>query len=486
MHTIDLAVILLYLVGVTWFGARFRKGQQSLKDYFLGGQNAPWWAISLSIVSAETSTLTIVGTPALAFGGNLGFLQIVFGYLVARIVITFIFLPPYFRGHLFTAYELMQRRFGSNVRKVTAATFLVTRALAEGVRVFAISIVISIILGTGEVGSIIFIVCLTLFYTFEGGMTAVIWTDVIQMGMYVAGALMSFFVILGKIPGGWPHVVSVAEAAHKFQVFDFDFSWTKPYSFWGGLIGGCFLTTASHGTDQLVVQRLLSARNLAESRTALLASWIVVFLQFVLFLLIGVLLYVHYQDAHLTAPKPLDRLYPLFIWNNLPVGLAGLAMAAILAAAMANLSAALNSLASTTVVDFIRPIFPSLPDSRYLVLARWATVGWAVALVVIGLVASQWGSVLESGLSIASVTLGLLLGVFLLGVLTKKPGQKAAICGVLAGFATMIYVKLATPIAFTWWVLIGSAVTFGVGLCVSLFIRETFIRETAMGEKSNG
>jgi solute:Na+ symporter, SSS family len=292
------------------------------------------------------------------------------------------------------------------------------------------------------------------------------------MGMYVAGALMSFFVILGKIPGGWPHVVSIAEAAHKFQVFDFDFSWTKPYTFLGGVIGGCFLTTASHGTDQLVVQRLLSARNLAESRAALLASWLVVFLQFVLFLLIGILLFVYYQDGHLPAPKPLDRLYPLFIWNNLPVGLAGLAMAAILSAAMANLSAALNSLASTTVVDFVRPIFPSLADSRYLVLARWATVGWAAILVLIGLVASQWGSVLESGLSIASVTLGLLLGVFLLGVLTKRPGQRAAICGVLAGFATMIYVKFGTPIAFTWWVLIGSAVTFGVGLIVSFFITE--------------
>src|SRR5882757_2078699 len=214
MHNVDLGVILLYLIGVTWFGARFRKGQQSLKDYFLGGQNAPWWAISLSIVSAETSTLTIVGTPALAFGGNLGFLQIVFGYLLARIVITFLFLPSYFRGHLFTAYELMQRRFGSNIRKVTAATFLVTRALAEGVRVFAISIVISIILGTGEIASIALIVVLTLFYTFEGGMTAVIWTDVVQMFLYVGGAVLSFFVILHQIPGGWAHVYDIAGPAH--------------------------------------------------------------------------------------------------------------------------------------------------------------------------------------------------------------------------------------------------------------------------------
>jgi SSS family solute:Na+ symporter len=472
MRSFDLGVILLYLIGVTWFGARFRKGHQSLKDYFLGGQKAPWWAIGLSIVSAETSTLTIVGTPALAFGGNFGFLQVVLGYLLARLVITVIFLPQYFRGNLFTAYELMQRRFGPNVRKVTAATFLVTRALAEGVRVFAISIVISIILGTGEVASIIAIVCLTLFYTFEGGMTAVIWTDVIQMAMYVLGAVMSFFVILGKIPGGWPHVVSVADAAHKFQVFDFGFSWTRPYTFWGGVIGGCFLTTASHGTDQLVVQRLLSTKTLAQSRAALLASWVVVFLQFLLFLLIGTLLFVYYQDAQVTVPKPLDRLYPAFIWNNLPIGLAGLAMAAILAAAMANLSAALNSLASTTVVDFIRPMFPAMPDVRYLRLARLATVFWAVVLVGIGMVARHWGSVLESGLSIASVTLGLLLGVFLLGVLTKRPGERAAICGVVAGFATMIYVKFGTSIAFTWWVLIGSAVTFGIGVVASLLVRE--------------
>src|SRR5215475_2925052 len=228
MRYIDLTVILVYLLGITWFGARFRRGQKNLRDYFLGGRTAPWWSISLSIVSAETSTLTIVGTPALSFGGNLGFLQIVFGYLLARICISVLFLPHYFRGDLFTAYELMRRRFGERVRKLTASIFLVTRALAEGVRVFAISLVISIILGTGEIASIMLIVCLTLFYTFEGGMTAVIWTDVIQMSLYVLGAVLSFFVILGRIPGGWPHVIAVAGAA-KFRIFDFHFALSRPY-----------------------------------------------------------------------------------------------------------------------------------------------------------------------------------------------------------------------------------------------------------------
>ena len=305
MHYLDLAVILAYLGGITWFGSRFRTGQKNLKDYFLGGRTAPWWAIALSIVSAETSTLTIVGTPALAFGGNMGFLQIVLGYLLARIAISLLFLPQYFRGEMFTAYELMRRRFGERIRKLTALIFLVTRALAEGVRVFAISLVISIVLGTGEVASIVLIVALTLFYTFEGGMTAVIWTDVVQMTLYVLGAMVSFFIILHKIPGGWEHVAQVAGAAHKFTIFDFRIApnmefFSRTYSFWAGVAGGCFLTTATHGTDQLMVQRLLSARDERQSRAALFASWVVILVQFILFLLIGVLLFVYYGDQHLS------------------------------------------------------------------------------------------------------------------------------------------------------------------------------------------
>ena len=262
MHTLDLAVIAAYLIAITWFGARFRHGQKNLRDYFLGGRTAPWWAISLSIVSAETSTLTIVGTPALSFGGNLGFLQIVFGYLLARIFISLLFLPQYFRGDLFTAYELMRRRFGERVRKLTASIFLVTRALAEGVRVFAISLVISIILGTGEIASIVLIVCLTLFYTFEGGMTAVIWTDVVQMTLYVLGAILSFFVILGRFRAAGPTWSrSPGRPSSRSSISTWCF--IAALHFWAGLAGGCFLTMASHGTDQLMVQRLLSARDRA-------------------------------------------------------------------------------------------------------------------------------------------------------------------------------------------------------------------------------
>jgi SSS family solute:Na+ symporter len=475
MRTADLAVIAAYLLFITWFGAQFKESQKSLKDYFLGGRGAPWWAIAFSIVSAETSTLTVIGTPAISFAGNFTFLQLILGYLLGRIVISVLFLPQYFRGEMFTAYELMGRRFGPKVRKFTAGTFLLLRALAEGVRVFAVSIVVSIVLGTGEVVSILVIVALTLFYTFEGGMTAVIWTDVVQMLLYIGGALGSFFLMLHLIPGGWPHILAVGEAAHKFQMFDFRLAGTagffqRNYSFWAGLLGGCFLTCASHGTEQLLVQRLLSAKNERDSRRALFSSWAVVFFQFALFLMIGVLLYVYYGDTGHPAPAIPERTYPEFIWTHLPIGLAGLVIAAILAAAMSNLSAALNALASTTVMDFLRPLRPRHTEAHYLKLARWATVAWGVILFAVGLIARHWGRVLEAGLSIASVLYGALLGVFLLGILTKRPGEWSAILGMSAGFiATLL---LRSHVAYTWYVLIGSVVTFIVGYGTSIVIRE--------------
>lgn len=479
MRYADLALIVLYLAGITWFGARFRHSQKTLQDYFLGGRTTPWWAIALSIVSAETSTLTVIGTPGISFAGNLGFLQVVFGYLLARIVISVLLLPHYFRGEMFTAYELMQRRFGPRIRRLTAGSFLLLRAMAEGVRVFAISIVVGIVLGTSAEISIFIIVCLTLFYTFEGGMTAVIWTDVIQMILYIAGAAVSLFVILGHIPGGWSHVVESASAAGKFTVFDFRIEpsmefFTRTYSFWAGLIGGCFLTTASHGTEQLMVQRLLSARSEGESRAALLASWVVIFCQFSLFLVVGVILWVYYRDNNLPLPPQRDRIYPMFIWTHLPPGIAGLSIAAILAAAMSNLSAALNSLASTTIMDFFRPSSrKQRSDAQWLALARRATLGWGVILFGIAIIAQGVQSVLEAGLGIASIIYGSLLGVFLLGVLTRRTGERAAMAGMLAGLLIVLFVKFATPIAFTWYVLIGSSVTFATALVASYIFKES-------------
>lgn len=473
---IDLAVIACYLVGITWFGTRFRKSQKSLKDYFLGGRSAPWWAIGLSIVSAETSTLTVIGTPALSFNGNFGFLQVVLGYLLARIVISTIFLPAYFRGEMFTAYELMSIRFGPRIRKLTAGTFLVLRALAEGVRVFAISIVIAIVLGTGEMASIIVILILTLIYTYEGGMTAVIWTDVVQMILYIAGALLSLYALLQQIPGGWAHVVDTALPLGKFQIFDFELGppsefFSRTYSFWGGVLGGCFLTTASHGTEQLIVQRLLAAGSERQSRAALFGSWIVIAAQFTLFLIVGVCLFTLYRDNGWEKPAVSDSIYPRFIWDQLPPGAAGLVIAAILAAAMSNLSAALNALASTTILDLFRPFVKNAQQTSeavWLARSRWATVGWGAILLGVALLARNWGGVLEAGLGIASIIYGSLLGVFLLGLLTRGAVETGAMVGMCAGLAVTLYVRFFTTIAWTWYLLIGTVVTFTIGRLASI------------------
>jgi len=298
------------------------------------------------------------------------------------------------------------------------------------------------------------------------------------MILYVSGAMLSLWVILDEVPGGWPHIWASSVPAGKWDLFDFRLDWSteffaRPYSFWAGIIGGCFLTTASHGTEQLMVQRLLAAKSQADSRKALLASWVVVFVQFTLFLVIGIALWVYYQDAKLAPPSPRDRIYPHFIWNHLPPGVAGLVIAAILAAAMSNLSAALNSLASTTVMDFLKPSRPAgRTDAQWLSTARTATLVWGAILFAIAVMAQGVKSVLEAGLSIASVVYGALLGVFLAGVLTRRIGEKAAIAGMASGLAVMLYVRAGTSIAFTWYVLIGTSATFFTALLMSYLIKE--------------
>ena len=469
---IDLLVVVAYLVAITIFGAHFRKSQHTLHDYFLGGRRLPWWAIAFSVVSAETSILTIISTPGIAYRSNLGFLQLVFGYLVARVVVSFILIPRYFAGELFTAYQLVERRFGSGLKMFTAALFLATRALAEGVRVFAISIVIEVIFKTGVLASVLIITALTLFYTFEGGLTAVIWTDVIQLLIYLSGTVMALILALHAIPGGWAEASELAQlAGNKLAVFDFHFNWHEPYLFWSGLVGGTFLTTASHGTDQLIVQRLLAARNKGQSQMALLSSGLVILFQFSLFLVVGVVLYAFYQHFPPgTAFSRPDQIFPTFVVTQLPRGLAGLLIAAILAAAMANLSAAFNSLASCSVVDFYKPfVRPGADEKHYLRVSRAMTLVWGGVLIVIALIAQHLQkSVLELALTIASVPYGSMLGIFLLGVLTKRASSRGALFGALLGLATLVGVMKYTSIAWTWYVAIGTMVTFVGGLLASM------------------
>ena len=491
LHTLDLILIAVYLLGITLFGLRFRQKDKSLSSYFLAGRNVPWWAIALSIVSAETSTLTIISVPGIAFGGNWTFLQLVFGYMIGRIILCVLFLPRYFQGELFTAYQLIDRRFGPVLHKVTAGLFLLTRAAAEGVRVFAVSIVVGLAIGTNDIASIGIIMALTVLYSFEGGMTAVIWTDVVQMFLYIAGTVVALITLGGKVTGGWATIHAVTAAAGKLKLLDFTLNLTTTYTFWAGVLGGAFLTMASHGTDQLMVQRLLAAKNLRESRIALLASGAVVLVQFTLFLLIGSGLYVFYgQHPAAQTVHAADRIFPAFIVQQMPVGVAGLLVAAILAAAMSNLSAALNSLASTTVFDFYLRLRPNSSDRARNLLSRTSTLFWALVLFAIAVYSvanGGKGHVVETGLSIASVAYGSLLGVFLLGTLTRFATQLGATIGMVVGFALNLFlwlapagmnvvfhrgdpaVVLAAPhVAYTWYVLIGSAVTFVVGALASL------------------
>jgi solute:Na+ symporter, SSS family len=480
LNRIDLLIVAAYLAGITLFGLRFRKRQRTMRDYFLAGRDIPWWAISLSIVAAETSTLTIISIPGLAYDSNLTFLQVVMGYLVGRVIISFVLLPQYFRGELFTAYQLIERRFGPELRTVTAGLFLLTRAAAEGVRVYAVSIVVSIALGTGEITSIAIITLLTLIYTFEGGLAAVIWTDVVQTFIYVGGTLVGLFTILHLVPGGWASVQTVGSEFHKFQVIDASVlahwpfvNFSAPYTLWAGIIGGAFLTTASHGTDQLIVQRLLAARNQRQSVLALLSSGVAVFFQFGLFLFVGVLLFAYYRVPSAAFGKP-DRIYPTFIVNRMPHGISGLLIAAILAAAMSNLSAALNSLSSSSIMDFYARFRPSTSERGRLRLARLATLGWAVILFGLALLAlHRVGRVVEVGLQIASVAYGALLGVFLLGALTKRANQSGAMAGMICGLAIELYLWKQSQVAFTWWVPIGACVTFAVGYLVSFWSLRT-------------
>jgi SSS family solute:Na+ symporter len=481
--TLYYAVIAAYLAVITIFGAQFRSRYSSVSDYFIGGRTTSWWVISLSIVATETSTLTLIGVPAIAFatyarpeqGGNLTYFQVVAGYIVARLLIAWLFIPAYFQGEMLTAYELLQRRFGTRAKHFTASLFLLMRPLAEGVRVFAASLVLTAVISGPLAGvphlwawSIVIVGALTLIYTFEGGIAAVIWTDLIQLVIYIGGSLLAAWQLVHLVPGGWPTIVAEASAAGKLQLFSFSWDLSVPFTFWAGLFGGTCLTLASHGTDQLLVQRLLACRNVRDSQKAIVLSGFVVLAQFALFLGIGLMLFAYYRFNPLPPLASNDEIFPAFIVRSLPHGVAGLVIAAIFAAAMSNLSGSLNSLASTSIVDFYAPLSGrSLEDPGLLRLSRWLTAGWGIALIALAFVARGWGSVVTTGLTIASLVYGPMLGTFLLGLLTRRGTENGALAGISVSLAAMLLVRLFTPLAWTWYVLVGTAIAFAVGYMVS-------------------
>lgn len=464
LSALDYLVIGGYLLAITAFGSWFARYQKTTRDYFLTDRSVPWWAICFTIVATETSTLTFIGIPAQTFAGNMTFLQLALGYIIGRILVSILFIPAYFRGDLFTSYELLQRRFGTRVKTLSAVIFLITRSLADGIRLFTTALVIAIVTQVPVTWVVIVLGAAMIVYTMRGGVSAVIWTDVVQMFVYIAGAGAVAIALLNRIDGGWTEVMRVGAATGRFVFVDAAFDLTRAYTLWAGLLGGVALTLSTHGTDQYLVQRLLSARSQRDASTGLVLSGFIVFAQFIVFLMIGVMLYAHYQQVPL--PHELtrnDQILPIFVVNELQNGLAGFIVAAIVAAA---LSPSLNAMAATTVSDFYLPyVNPSADQQTQMRVSKQATVAWGVVQLLVAIGAQFMNrSVLDAGLAVLSFASGSVLGAFLLGTLAPSVRERDTFAGMIAGLIVMTAVWWATPIAFTWYVLIGAITTVVVAL----------------------
>ncbi len=484
---LDFAVLVLYMAGVTAWGAWLGRANRGGTDYFLGNRNLPWWAVMLSVVATETSTLTFLSIPGVAYLGTLAFLQLAIGYLAGRAVVSWILLPAYYRGELSTAYALLETRFGGSARRYASGIFMVTRLLADSVRLFATAIPLAIITGWSYPVSILVIGAATLAYTYYGGIRAVVWVDALQMALYVGGGLIALLLLHMAVDGGWSAILASAGSAGKMQVLDFTASPAVAYTFWAGLIGGGFLSMASHGTDQLIVQRLLTCRDVVQSRRALIGSGFAVIVQFALFLFVGLGLWVFFEGREFAGS---DEIFARFIIEEMPAGVRGLLIAGVFAAAMSSLSSSINSLASASAYDFWGPLrrrrggggstdtggdvaaaIVAEADRDIMIAGKVFTLVWAGLLIVGAIVfipLSEGTAAVEVALAAASMAYGGLLGAFALGVLTRRVGQTGAIVGMTVGVGTVvvIWATARSAVAWPWFVLIGLVVTMVVGSAV--------------------
>ncbi|ASO22289.1 SSS family transporter [Actinoalloteichus hoggarensis] len=485
MHTLDLVVIVGYLVLMPVLGVLIAGRQRSSADYFVGGRNLPWWAVCFSVVATETSTLTVISVPTVAYLGSFTYLQLAIGYLIGRIVVAFVLLPRYYAGNLVSAYAFLGKRFGRGLQGTASVTFMVTRLLADGVRLFATSIPVKLLLDALGMNIAYWQIILglslfTVVYTYLGGIKAVIWVDVIQMTVYVGGGVAAVGLLANELPGDW---FGDAMEAGRLQLLDFGSNiLTNQYAFITAVVGGAIFAMASHGADQLMVQRLLACRDVKDSQKALIASGVIVFLQFALFLLIGAMLWSFYGGAD---PAALglgtnDELFPSFIIQEFPPGLAGLMIAGILAAAMSTLSSSLNSLSTSTVSDlYQRFTRRPLSDATMLRHGKVWTIIWALVFVgFASMFTATSNPVVELGLSIASYTYGALLGAFALGLLVRRARQSDAVVAFLTTIVVVLFVVTfvrlpgddgePSPLAFPWFAPLGVAITLLVGWLMSL------------------
>jgi SSS family transporter len=472
LSAVDVAIVLAYVLATTLLGVWFTRRQRDLNTYFVGDRNVSWWLVLISIVATETSTVTFLSVPGRAFnpdGGDLKFLQLALGYVIGRVLIAWVLLPQYMGGRLVSAYQLLRQRFNPAVQRTASAIFLLTRVAADGLRLYLAALLLKQCTDWSTPVSILVIGAATMFYTYLGGMQAVIWTDVIQFAIYVTGAVVAAGFILGRVDGGPAGFLAAGAAHHKFDLLDFSPDPTNVNTLWAGLIGGAFFTMASHGADQMMVQRYFCSRSLTQARAALVSSGVVVLVQFLLFLLIGVGLFVLTRQGTLVLPPGTrnDEVFGHFIVDFLPVGVVGLLIAAVLAASMASLASSLNSAAGAFVADFYRPLRPGCSEWHYLTVSRGMTSFWGVTRVAVALLAvslMENRAVIDEVLKVAGVTTGMILGLFLLGSLRRPVGSRAALSGVVAGFATVLLVWWRTPLAWPWYAPVGTLVTVAVAM----------------------
>jgi len=492
LASLDLAIVVVYMLGMTLLGLWFTRAQKDLRTYFVGGRNVGWFLVLISIVATETSAVTFLSVPGVAFnpaGGNLTFLQLSFGFILGRCLVAWLLLPQYMNGELFSAYEVLKHRFDPSVQRVASGLFLLTRTVADGLRVFLTALLLQFVLG-GIGPAIVVVGAVTIVYTYLGGMKAVIWTDLVQFVIKIAGAALAGIFVFHLLPGGWEQFLAEGEAAGKFKFIDAAFEPTVALNLWAGLIGGAVFSMASHGADQLMVQRYLCAKSLGQARLALVLSGFVILVQFLLFLSVGVGMYLLFQSGQFpeAAGKRNDEVFGLFIVTKLPTGVVGILVAAVLAAAMSTLSSSLNSSANAVVTDFYRPLRPHHSEGWYVALSRVMTAVWGVAQMGVAYAAYRLGgskSVVEQVLAVAGFTMGLLLGLFLLGSMRRPVQSWAALAGLVCGFLTVFAVwlpssgltaELPVPefykqslLAWPWFAPIGAGTTILTALVFNLF-----------------
>jgi SSS family transporter len=480
MHSLDLAIVAVYVLGMTLLGVWFTRAQKDLRTYFVGGRNVGWFLVLVSIVATETSAVTFLSVPGVGFnpnGGNLTFLQLAFGYVLGRCLVAWVLLPQYMRGDLFSAYQVLRQRFDPTVQRVASGLFLATRTVADGLRLFLTALLLQHVVGWGVGPAIVAVGVVTIVYTYLGGMKAVLWTDLIQFAIKLAGAVLAGVFVLRLLPGGWDQFVTEGDAAGKFKLIEPAFDLTRPYTLAAGVVGGAVLSMASHGADQLMVQRYLCAKSLGQARFALVLSGVVVLVQFLLFLGVGVGMYLLMANGLFSEAEGHrnDEVFGLFIVHKLPTGVVGVLVAAVLAAAMSTLSSSLNSSANAVVTDFYRPLSPDHPEGWYVRLSRVMTAVWGVAQMGVAFAADQIGggtSVVEKVLAVAGFTTGLLLGLFLLGSLRRPVRSGAALLGLVFGALAVLSAWLPSAfgrplLAWPWFAPLGTGTTVLVALAAN-------------------